>query len=125
MGVSTEDAAAIEVERVNTHHNYTQLETHGDRSVWLTRKGAIDAHEGVRGIIPGSMGTRSYIVRGKGNAREPAARPRTGRAGGSPAPRRGGDSPPTISRRGWRVSSTGTVRSGSMRSRMRTRTSIR
>jgi tRNA-splicing ligase RtcB len=67
LGVSTEDAAAIEVERVNTHHNYTQLETHGDRSVWLTRKGAIDAHEGVRGIIPGSMGTRSYIVRGKGN----------------------------------------------------------
>jgi tRNA-splicing ligase RtcB len=35
--------------------------------VWLTRKGAVDAHEGVRAIIPGSMGTRSYIVRGKGS----------------------------------------------------------
>ena len=67
MGVPA-DAAAIEAERVNTHHNYTQLEEHGGRSVWLTRKGAIDAGGGVRGIIPGSMGTRSYIVRGKGNA---------------------------------------------------------
>ena len=38
------------------------------RTVWLTRKGAIDATEGKLGIIPGSMGTRSYIVRGKGNA---------------------------------------------------------
>ncbi len=67
MGLAVEDAAEIEVERVNTHHNYTQLENHGGREVWLTRKGAIDAHEGVRGIIPGSMGTRSYLVRGKGN----------------------------------------------------------
>ncbi|KWX65895.1 RtcB family protein [Mycobacterium sp. NAZ190054] len=67
MGVSADDAAGIEVERVNAHHNYTQPENHGGREVWLTRKGAIDAHEGVRGIIPGSMGTRSYIVRGKGN----------------------------------------------------------
>ena len=53
---------------VNTHHNYTTKEQHGGRDVWLTRKGAIDAHEGKLGIIPGSMGTRSYIVRGKGNA---------------------------------------------------------
>lgn len=68
MGEDDDDAAGIEVERVNTHHNYTQLEEHGGRTVWLTRKGAIDAHHGVRGIIPGSMGTRSYIVRGKGNA---------------------------------------------------------
>ncbi|MDG4665949.1 RtcB family protein [Mycobacterium sp. 236(2023)] len=66
MGVGGD--AAIEVERINTHHNYTRKETHAGKSVWLTRKGAIDAHEGVRGIIPGSMGTRSYIVRGKGNA---------------------------------------------------------
>lgn len=57
----------IEVERVNTHHNYTKVENHFGRNVWVTRKGAIDAHEGVRGIIPGSMGTHSYIVRGKGN----------------------------------------------------------
>lgn len=68
MDVGREAAAGIEVDRVNTHHNYTQLERHGEREVWLTRKGAIDAHDGVRGIIPGSMGTRSYIVRGKGNA---------------------------------------------------------
>lgn len=58
----------VESERVNCHHNYTQREQHGERQVWLTRKGAVDAHEGVRAIIPGSMGTRSYIVRGKGNA---------------------------------------------------------
>lgn len=55
-------------EFINTHHNYTVKETHGGRDVWLTRKGAIDARDSVLGIIPGSMGTRSYIVRGKGNA---------------------------------------------------------
>lgn len=65
MGV---EAQRVEVERVNCHHNYTQLERHGGREVWLTRKGAIDAHDGVAAVIPGSMGTRSYIVRGKGNA---------------------------------------------------------
>jgi tRNA-splicing ligase RtcB len=43
-------------------------ERHAGKDVWLTRKGAIDAHDGVRGVIPGSMGTRSYVVRGKGNA---------------------------------------------------------
>ncbi|CRZ17991.1 RNA-splicing ligase RtcB [Mycolicibacterium neworleansense] len=52
----------------NCHHNYTRKERHGGRDVWLTRKGAIDAHTGVVGLIPGSMGTRSYVVRGKGNA---------------------------------------------------------
>ena len=67
MGVAKEDASEIEVERVNCHHNYTVQEKHGGKNVWLTRKGAVDAHEGVRAIIPGSMGTRSYIVRGKGN----------------------------------------------------------
>ncbi|BBY81885.1 RNA-splicing ligase RtcB [Mycolicibacterium pulveris] len=59
--------ADFEVERINTHHNYTRREVYGGREVWLTRKGAIDAHEGVRGLIPGSMGTRSYVVTGKGN----------------------------------------------------------
>ncbi|MCT7658991.1 RtcB family protein [Mycobacterium sp. CPCC 205710] len=67
MGVGENKAAEIEVERVNCHHNYTQIEHHGGRDVWLTRKGAVDAHDGVRAVIPGSMGTRSYIVRGKGN----------------------------------------------------------
>jgi tRNA-splicing ligase RtcB len=57
----------IRVEQVNCHHNYTVRETHYGREVWLTRKGAIDAHDAVRGLIPGSMGDRSYVVRGKGN----------------------------------------------------------
>jgi tRNA-splicing ligase RtcB len=67
MGVPKENAADIELDRVNSHHNYTVQENHGGRDVWLTRKGAVDAHEGVRAVIPGSMGTRSYIVRGKGS----------------------------------------------------------
>lgn len=52
---------------VECHHNFTQREHHHGRDVWLTRKGAIRARFGDRGIIPGSMGTRSYIVRGLGN----------------------------------------------------------
>lgn len=61
------DDDAGETERVNCHHNYTeQVEIEG-ATVWLTRKGAIDATEGRMGCIPGSMGTRSYIVRGRGN----------------------------------------------------------
>lgn len=55
------------VEQVNCHHNYTARETHYGTEVWLSRKGAIDAHEGVLGLIPGSMGACSYVVRGKGN----------------------------------------------------------
>ena len=62
-----DEPGSIETDRINTHHNYTRQERHFGQKVWLTRKGAVDAHEGVRGIIPGSMGTRSYIVRGKGN----------------------------------------------------------
>jgi len=68
LGADPERAADIEVERVNCHHNYTVKETHGGRDVWVTRKGAVAAQQGVRAVIPGSMGTRSYIVRGKGNA---------------------------------------------------------
>jgi len=55
------------VEAVNCHHNYVERETHFGARVWLTRKGAISARAGELGIIPGSMGTRSYIVRGRGN----------------------------------------------------------
>ena len=59
---------AIEpAETVNTHHNYTERETHFGQEVWLSRKGAIDASPGKPGLIPGSMGTRSYVVTGKGN----------------------------------------------------------
>ncbi len=58
----------VTTEAVNCHHNYVERETHYGESVWLTRKGAIRARAGDLGIIPGSMGTRSYIVRGKGSA---------------------------------------------------------
>jgi tRNA-splicing ligase RtcB len=54
-------------ETVNTHHNYTVKEKHFGKEVWLSRKGAIDASAGTPGLIPGSMGTRSYVVTGKGN----------------------------------------------------------
>lgn len=53
---------------INCHHNYTKMENHYGSDVWVTRKGAVDAHEGVSAMIPGSMGTRSYIVTGKGDA---------------------------------------------------------
>jgi len=52
---------------VNCHHNYVSREDHYGKSVFVTRKGAVRARLGDLGIIPGSMGTRSYIVRGKGN----------------------------------------------------------
>jgi len=54
-------------EVVNCHHNYVAIEHHYGEDVYVTRKGAIRAREGDLGIIPGSMGARSYIVRGKGN----------------------------------------------------------
>jgi tRNA-splicing ligase RtcB (3'-phosphate/5'-hydroxy nucleic acid ligase) len=54
-------------EAVNCHHNYVEREHHYGADVWLTRKGAIRARRGDLGIIPGSMGARSYIVRGKGS----------------------------------------------------------
>ncbi|MEM9177920.1 MAG: RtcB family protein, partial [Myxococcota bacterium] len=53
---------------VNCHHNYVSREHHLGENVLITRKGAVRAREGDLGIIPGSMGARSYIVRGKGNA---------------------------------------------------------
>lgn len=58
----------VEHERVNCHHNFTQQETHWGRTLWVSRKGAIEAREGQAGLIPGSMGTRSYVVEGLGNA---------------------------------------------------------
>ena len=54
-------------EAVNCHHNYVEREQHYGAEVWVTRKGAIRARRGDLGIIPGSMGARSYIVRGKGS----------------------------------------------------------
>jgi tRNA-splicing ligase RtcB len=61
-------APVIEAERINTHHNFTEHEKHFGRDVWLSRKGAISAKLGEPGLIPGSMGTASYVVTGKGNA---------------------------------------------------------
>lgn len=55
-------------EAINCHHNYVSQETHFGENVYVTRKGAISAYEGELGIIPGSMGAKSYIVKGKGNA---------------------------------------------------------
>lgn len=57
----------ITEEAINCHHNYVTKEKHFGQELWITRKGAIKAGDGDLGIIPGSMGQRSYIVRGKGN----------------------------------------------------------
>ena len=56
-----------EKQAVNCHHNYAVKEHHFGENVWVTRKGAVRAREGEFGIIPGSMGAKSFIVRGKGN----------------------------------------------------------
>ncbi|GAA1081240.1 RtcB family protein [Tsukamurella strandjordii] len=58
----------VEAERINCHHNFTKREKHFGKEVWVSRKGAIEATEGKLGLIPGSMGTASYIVEGKGYA---------------------------------------------------------
>jgi tRNA-splicing ligase RtcB len=57
----------FELERINCHHNFTQVENHLGGNAWITRKGAIEASVGKKAMIPGSMGTRSYIVSGLGN----------------------------------------------------------
>jgi tRNA-splicing ligase RtcB (3'-phosphate/5'-hydroxy nucleic acid ligase) len=64
--VGRPDAVRLD-EAVNCHHNYVNLERHFGKSVWVTRKGAVSARKDQLGIIPGSMGARSFIVRGKGN----------------------------------------------------------
>jgi tRNA-splicing ligase RtcB len=58
---------SAELKAINCHHNYVARERHYGENVLITRKGAVRAREGDMGIIPGSMGARSYIVRGKGN----------------------------------------------------------
>ena len=57
----------LDGEAINCHHNYIAREMHGNEDLYVTRKGAISARQGELGIIPGSMGARSFIVRGKGN----------------------------------------------------------
>lgn len=70
VGTSTSAGlpAGTVVDTINCHHNFTELEHHNGRNVWLTRKSAIRARTGDRGVIPGSMGTASYVVSGLGNA---------------------------------------------------------
>lgn len=65
VGVTRDDLNIRQ--EVNCHHNYTVKEKHYGEDVWLSRKGAISAWPGEWGLIPGSMGTRSYVVTGKGN----------------------------------------------------------
>ena len=60
-------AFTADLEAVNCHHNYVSRERHFGADCLVTRKGAVHAGEGVMGIIPGSMGAKSFIVRGKGN----------------------------------------------------------
>jgi tRNA-splicing ligase RtcB (3'-phosphate/5'-hydroxy nucleic acid ligase) len=61
------DQPTTGLEVVQCHHNYTEQETHFGKKVWLSRKGAIDASKGKPGLIPGSMGTASYVVEGLGS----------------------------------------------------------
>ncbi|MCY1716695.1 RtcB family protein [Microbacterium sp. SL62] len=61
------DTPVDERERINCHHNFTESEMHFGKRVWVSRKGAIMADAGRPGLIPGSMGTASYVVEGRGN----------------------------------------------------------
>jgi RNA-splicing ligase RtcB len=67
--VGREEGAAPDLaeQSINNHHNYAAREVHDGREVWVTRKGAIRAQHGQLGVIPGSMGTGSFVVRGLGN----------------------------------------------------------
>jgi len=69
LGVLAKHAPPFQLdgEAINCHHNYIAQEVHGNEQLYVTRKGAISAQQGELGIIPGSMGARSFIVRGKGN----------------------------------------------------------
>ena len=59
--------AVEELERIECHHNFTKWENHFGKNILVSRKGAIEAKEGQMGLIPGSMGTASYVVQGKGH----------------------------------------------------------
>ncbi len=67
FGQVKKPGAVVEETVVNCHHNYVSRERHFGANVWVTRKGAVSAKDGEMGIIPGSMGVKSFIVRGKGN----------------------------------------------------------
>jgi tRNA-splicing ligase RtcB (3'-phosphate/5'-hydroxy nucleic acid ligase) len=65
--VTGRDPDDLPVLTINNHHNYARLERHGGGDLWITRKGAISARAGELGVVPGSMATGSFIVRGLGN----------------------------------------------------------
>lgn len=67
LGSDTDPRPVRELRRINCHHNYTERETHDGDELWITRKGAIRAGADDWGVIPGSMGAASFIVRGLGN----------------------------------------------------------
>jgi len=70
LGVMRAQLPSFQMQKqaINCHHNYVEREAHFGEEVWVTRKGAVRAGAGDLGIIPGSMGAKSYIVRGLGNA---------------------------------------------------------
>jgi tRNA-splicing ligase RtcB len=107
-----------ERERINCHHNFTAREHHHGRDVWLSRKGAIRADAGRPGLIPGSMGTASYVVVGKGDPDSFESSPH----GAGRAYARGDSRSRTWTRR-WPGSSTAATPRSSTRSRPPTRTS--
>ncbi|BCI90533.1 hypothetical protein NIIDMKKI_57390 [Mycobacterium kansasii] len=112
----------VETERINCHHNYTAPTRIDGETVWLTRKGAIDATEGKLGVIPDPW----VPARMSCAARETTTaygRPRTGPVAGSAGPRRSNCSPSGIWQWRWWASNTAMVKSGSTRSHRPTRTS--
>jgi tRNA-splicing ligase RtcB len=67
MGIFIDETMACRMDETNIAHNYVSLENHFGENVWVHRKGATLARKGTIGIIPGSQGTKSYIVKGLGN----------------------------------------------------------
>jgi tRNA-splicing ligase RtcB len=116
--------AVVERERINCHHNFTQRERHFGRDVWVSRKGAIEAKAGQPGLIPGSMGTASYVVAGKGDPVSLSSSPHgAGRQYSRTKARRTFTS--RTCERQWSASNTATRTPSSTRSPRRTRTSTR
>lgn len=109
------------LETINCHHNYTNVERHYGQDLIVSRKGAIDAHEGVMGLIPGSMGTASYVVEGRGYAPR-SVQPLMARDATIRVPRPAGRSPCASWRRPCRASNGVTARSSLTRFPKPTRT---